>query len=191
MTVPIRSRFDQMHRVVELLANVGILAVAVLGCAVLIKQWQPRPVVPTATQRQPPRPPGPIVGTALTLPGVDFASVDQTLVLVLSTQCHFCADSGPFYQRLTTEALRRGRTAVVAVLPQPVDESRRFLAGLGVSGAKVVQAPLTSVGTRGTPTLLLVDKSGTVRNTWIGRLPSAKESDVLAVLDGGLGGGHE
>lgn len=191
MNVPTRSRFEQMQRIVELLANLGIVAVAVLGCAVLIRQWQPRPTAPMAAQQQMARPPAPMVGAGLTLPGVDFASADRTLVMVLSTQCHFCSESGPFYQRLTAQAKRKGRTVVVAVLPQTVDESARYLTGLGVTGAKVLQASLASVGTRGTPTLLLVDKSGKVRNTWMGRLPSARESEVLAALDGGTAGGHE
>ena len=179
MNPPTRLRFEQLHRMVELLANLGIIAVAVLGCAVLIKQWQPGPVVPVAARRQPARPPAPMVGTGLTLPGVDFSSAEQTLVMVLSTQCHFCTDSAPFYQRLATAAGRARGVRLVALLPQTAEEGRRFLAGLGVTVSAVVQAPLTTANTRGTPTLLLLDARGVVGRVWRGRLSPEAEQQVL------------
>jgi len=176
---PTRARFEQLHRMVELLANLGIVAVAVLGCAVLIRQLQPRPLVPAAARQQATRPPAPMVGTGLTLPGMDFASADRTLVMVLSTQCHFCADSAPFYQRLVAAASRTRGVRLVALLPQAAEEGRRFLASLGVTVNAVVQAPLTAVGTRGTPTLLLLDAQGVVGRVWRGRLSPEAEQQVL------------
>jgi hypothetical protein len=46
----------------------------------------------------------------------------------------------------------------------------------------VKQATLSTIGVTGTPTLLLVDNTGTVANVWQGKLQPDQEGGVLAVL---------
>lgn len=46
----------------------------------------------------------------------------------------------------------------------------------------VKQASLSTIGVRGTPTLLLVDNKGTVADVWQGKLDSGQEERLLAVL---------
>lgn len=186
MNQPTHAPFERVRRTVEFAANVAIIAVAVLGCAVLVKQLRATSAGPStqaAASRAMAGSPVPPVGAVLTVPGVDLASADRTLVVVLSTKCHFCADSGPFYRRLAEETARTStRTRLVAVLPQPRDPAISFLRGLGVGVADVVQAPLSSVGARGTPTLILVNKGGVVLRTWVGQLAPEKETEVLAAV---------
>jgi len=176
-----RRRFEELQRGVEFLANLGIVVVVLVGAAVLIKQWQ---LGRSSTGATRPSSPGsaPPVGKPLHVPGIDFGRSDQTLVLVLSTRCHYCAESGPFYQRLVSQARRNRRTGVAAVFPEDTAESDRFLARLGVSVEKVITLPLSAVGTRGTPTLLLIGKNGLVRSAWIGRLTAAREAEVIEAL---------
>jgi hypothetical protein len=38
------------------------------------------------------------------------------------------------------------------------------------------------LGVRGTPTLILVDGSGTVADVWVGALPSNQENEVISRL---------
>ena len=45
---------------------------------------------------------------------------------------------------------------------------------------QVIQAQLDSLGVKGTPTLLIVDQSGTVRQSWVGRLTAERETEVLS-----------
>jgi hypothetical protein len=47
---------------------------------------------------------------------------------------------------------------------------------------EVRQATLTEIEINGTPTLLLLDRSGRVKHVWLGKLPSEKESDVVTTL---------
>ena len=68
----------------------------------------------------------------------------HTIVLALSTHCHFCTASGDYYKRLQEVARARG-VPIVAVLPQPTDEARSYLENLGVPIAVVKQAPLASL----------------------------------------------
>jgi hypothetical protein len=99
-------------------------------------------------------------------------------VLALSTTCHFCSESAPFYQRLKQQ--KPDNVYLVAVLPQPVEDSRNYLNKLGVETNDVVQGSLSSIGVSGTPTLLLVDKTGSVAGLWVGKL---SDSDAARVIE--------
>ena len=177
---------------IQVAANVAIIMAATLLCAVLIKNYiiatpEPPAVVrvasannlgtrtPTAT-----RPPTELQiqpGTKISLEGIDWAKNGKTLLMALSDKCHFCSESAPFYQRLSKD---HGNTRLVAVLPQPIEDGKKYLNHLNVSVDDVKQAPLTAVGVEGTPTLILVDSNGVAVKSWVGKLASGRETEVLA-----------
>ena len=68
---------------------------------------------------------------------------------------------------------------LVAVLPQSVGESQKYLNDLGVSVDDIKQAGLDAVQVRGTPTLIMADRTGTVVESWAGKLPAEAEGEVL------------
>jgi hypothetical protein len=173
---------------IRLIADAAIIVAATLFSVVLVKNYllqKPQLVdaaefakAAAASKRSASEnqiPPG----AKISLPGVDWAKNGQTLLLAVSDKCHFCSESGPFYQRLA-EQHRKGR--LVAVLPQPVDQGKTYLDKLNVAVDDIRQAPLTTMGVRGTPSLVLVDKAGTVVKSWVGKLPANKEEEVLASL---------
>jgi hypothetical protein len=164
---------NNLSKKVELLANVVIIVVAVLLAGVLVRRYLlPQAESPPAQARVQP-------GTKLSVPGVEWDKNERTLLLVLSTTCHFCTESSPFYQRLAQEKAKKGGVGLIAVLPQSVDESQKYLNGLGVSVDDVKQASLDTVQVRGTPTLIMADRTGTVVESWVGKLPAEKEVEVL------------
>ena len=163
---------------IELVANVAIIVVAILLGVVLVRNYLlPRSRAPqqAAASSIPP-------GTKLLLPGVDWKANGKTLVLALSTGCHFCTDSGAFYQRVAQERAKAGNLRLVAVFPEPVPEGQKYLSNLGVTVDEVRQARLDSIGVAGTPTLIMADGEGSVLDSWRGRLPREKESEVFARL---------
>ncbi|MBZ5670300.1 MAG: thioredoxin family protein [Acidobacteriia bacterium] len=158
------------------LANVATIVVSVLLSVVLVKVFllpQPSPAPNLAQPR---------VGMNLgqSLPGIDWAKNKRTLVLALSTQCHFCTESAPFFQRIQKETAKNLK--MVAVLPQAVRDGHRYLEGVGVRVDDVRQAQLSEIGVTGTPTLLLVNGKGTVADVWQGKLQPDQEAAVLEVL---------
>lgn len=163
------------YKRVEFLANLAIVAVALVLGAVLVKRYlwpaTPHPVAVGRAQIKP--------GTKLSLPGVDWNKRDRTLLLVLSTTCRFCTESAPFYQRLAQEKAKNTSVNLVAVLPQTVGESQKYLNDLGVSVDDIRQAPLDAVKAVATPTLIMVDRTGLVSESWVGKLPAEKEVEVL------------
>ena len=124
----------------ENLASLATILVSLLLSAVLVKVFLLPQSVPTPSRQQP------RAGMSLkqSLPDVDWATNKRTLVLAISTQCHYCTESAPFFQRIQKE--RAKDVKLVAVLPQAVDESRKYLEGEGVHVDDVEQAPVSAIG---------------------------------------------
>lgn len=87
----------------------------------------------------------------------------------------------PFYKTLVEKAKEKG-VKLVAVLPNSREEGSQYLRENGVEIQEVRQAQLNTVNVRGTPTLILVNDKGEVSNSWIGKLPSNKEVEVIGNL---------
>lgn len=170
---------NNLAKRIEFLANVSIILVAALLSIVLVKNYlltssqKPKPAVSSTADSQI------RAGTKISLPDIDWAKNGQTIVLAISDQCHFCSESALFYQRLSSE---RGQTQLIAVLPQSVEEGKKYLDGLNVSVDDVKQVPLASLGIMSTPTLILVDTQGVAINSWVGKLAADREREVLASL---------
>jgi len=125
-------------------------------------------------------PPSNLVGETVRLPGVQIPRDRDSLFLAVSTTCHFCEESMPFYKQIVDKS--RGRINIVAVLPQPQQEAERYMQSRGVEANQVVSANLDAMGVRGTPTVLLVDGSGKVKHAWTGRLDEKGQKDLLEIV---------
>lgn len=172
---------EALSKRVEVAANISIILAVALGAfivvrdRVLAKRQQPevRETSAKAGNRET------LAGTTVSLPGVDWASNGQTLLIVLAKGCRFCTESAPFYKQIAEAAVQRRDFHVVAVLPQAESEARDYLKKIEVPINEVRQIPINEIGVRGTPTLLLVDKTGVVKDAWLGRLQPEKEAEVL------------
>lgn len=165
---------------IETTANAATVVAAVLLSVVLVKAYllpRPKPVL-TVNPSAPELTQGKNIDASLL--GVDWAKNHRTLVMAISTTCHFCKDSIPFYRKL-------GETGtdvkMVAVLPQPVSEGKEYLKGEGVHVDEVRQVPLNTLGVRGTPTLLLINDAGVVTDVWVGKLQPDQETQVLTAIE--------
>jgi thioredoxin-related protein len=168
---------NNISKKLEVAANVAILVVALLLGVVLVKRYLapgPPPEPPRAERLKP--------GDKLALEDVDWRQSKKTLVMVLSTNCHYCTESAPFYQRLAREKSGRDDVRLLAVLPQSVEESRKYLDTNGVAVNDVRQEKSGAIRVPGTPTLIMVDSSGAVVDSWVGKLPPEKEDEVLKSL---------
>jgi rhodanese-related sulfurtransferase len=122
-------------------------------------------------------------GMKLELANMDWSKNGRTLVLGLSTTCHFCTESAPFYQKIVRQLARhQGATRIVAVLPQPVAAGQKYLQDLGVSVDEVREANMVSMGLGPTPTLAVVDDAGVVTAAWVGKLGISQQYEVLKQL---------
>lgn len=157
------------------IANIAIIVAVVVFLGLVVKgEFSRRNAAQFRAQASPQN----LVGTTVALPGVELPKGRNSLLLVVSTECHFCRDSLPFYKQLTAKS--QGRLNVIAVLPQPQLEARKFLQDAGVEANQVVMATPDKLGVRGTPTVLLVDGSGKVKQAWLGRLDQKGQENLLA-----------
>jgi thioredoxin-related protein len=116
----------------------------------------------------------------LAVTSVDFSQSDRTLLVVVRSDCRYCTASKPFY----AELLKRERATLRAVrvfLVAPLNDVNfpSYLADLPFANDRRLQVSTDSLGVNGTPTLLLVDRNGRVKETWVGKLPTADELAVI------------
>lgn len=117
-----------------------------------------------------------------TLPFSPELKGHSSLVFFLQTGCSFCRHSVPFYQHLALLAKSKN-VSVVFVFPERTEEAQKFLLTNSLPTNHVLRQTFESMGIRGTPTLILVNKDGKVRSVWVGELPSEEERKVENSLD--------
>jgi len=177
-------------RTVELVANIAIVVVALLFATAFVKNYvlskhavDTNPIAtPNGATSPPARESLISPGSKLSMSNISdlkLASSNRTLILALSNTCHFCTESAPFYKRV---AQMRPNTRLIAVLPQSVRDGQRYLAKLGVSVDEVTQLNLDKIGVLGTPTIVLIDNDGVIRQSWVGKLSPDGERSVLNAL---------
>jgi hypothetical protein len=175
----IRNSFS---RRIEIATNMATIVVAITISVVLVKGYL-LPATSAATRRTPQKARlETAVGTNISnrLQGIDWRANNHTLLLVISTHCHFCTESAPFFRGLDREA--QDKAKIVAVLPESVAEASSYLKSEGVSVDAVKTASLDGVGVTGTPTMLLVDAEGVVVSKWVGKIKPEEESSVPDTL---------
>lgn len=166
------SKKSGLSKKIEMAANIGIVITAVLVVILFVRNYTHRQSDPDRTVA---------LGSKFALKNVNWQANDKTLVLGVSTTCHFCTESAPFYRKLV-EACKQQHVHTVAVLPQTPAEAQTYLSGEGVSVDEIRQATLSDLDINGTPTLVLVNQGGVVKRVWLGKLPSTKENEVVTSL---------
>jgi thioredoxin-related protein len=161
-----------MRTKIEAAANLIVILLAVVVGSVFLKDRFSAPL-PQGNEVK--------AGDRLTrLDGWDWAAHDRTLVMILRKGCHFCEDSVPFYQRLLAEQKRDGSSAaIVAAFPDAADAVKEVVQSERLGVQALAGVPLERLKVSGTPTLLLVDRNGTVLNAWMGMLSPRQELEVM------------
>ena len=107
----------------------------------------------------------------------------RTAVLVLRSTCIFCTESMPFYRQLS-EFRSPERFALVVLSPEPDEVTRRYLASHSLLVDAARRHTGAEIPTRATPTLVLVDRTGRVEKSWLGKLNSDQQEELLRRLQG-------
>lgn len=119
------------------------------------------------------------------VPGVKYAEADVTVVLFVQSECRYCKESMPFYKRLADTLNSRGgasRRLLIAASFEDEITTKDYLAGHGVRPDGISRIRPGTLAVQGTPTLFVVDRSGTLRGAWMGRLDASAEREVLKTV---------
>jgi len=155
----------------ETISNIVVVGTALLICFVLLGQILSRSYDPRASH---------FIGKQL--PELKLIGP----LLTKHSSWHYPSNAGfvgslPFYSRL--DSARVGHSLQLVVLtPESVAGSASFLHNSNISPDRIIQK-LSAVDISAKPTLLLVNKGGTVERAWVGKLsPSSEEDAIRAIL---------
>jgi thioredoxin-related protein len=173
-----------LGRKLDATVNVAIIAT----CLAIVASLAIRFVVEPRRQASVARPPVLHVGDALpVLDDVRYDGAERTLVMFLRADCQYCTASIPFYQRLA-DRIRQAQAGQVQVLLVTSDSKETATAYVAKNRLLVSSIVIPSqeqnakLKLRGTPTLVLTDRSGIVKAVWAGQLDLTGEQDVLKGL---------
>lgn len=101
----------------------------------------------------------------------------------MSTKCSYCSESVPFYQQLAKENREDGTgTRIIAIFPETESEVKQYLKQKQLEIATVASINFKSFNIAGTPTMILVDNNGKVRDFWVGRLSKDGEQQIIRAI---------
>ncbi len=124
------------------------------------------------------------VGREVNLPGADWQAAPFSVLLQISSTCHFCDESMPFYKQLISARQQAAKVPVIVASRDAVAVMRKHLEDRQVIVDKVLHARLESFAPV-TPTVYIVDSKGLVRRVFIGKLNSSGEKELLAIVERG------
>jgi len=119
--------------------------------------------------------------------GIEYAASDFTVLVGLSSRCKYCAESMPMLRTLAHEAgaQKKMRVRLVALALEPLTSLTSYLQRNGLAeflpNEIRVGSDLAPVAQR-TPSIVLVDRSGSVVATWPGLVTEERLNDVLEHL---------
>jgi thioredoxin-related protein len=124
---------------------------------------------------------GKLFGNLEKLP--NFNNSKKTLIVGLSTSCHFCNESVPFYKKLAkTVNLRKNKINLVAVFREDKIFVENYFSKHNLQIATISDVDFDEIDISGTPTVMLFDEQKEIVETWRGRLDTAKEEEVLSTI---------
>lgn len=168
---------EKLKTTVETVSNVALILVSVVFLAMLASAYISKPgaeQLKTGLQR----------GQKFAdFPHVDYQNSENTLLLFLNTECEYCRTSFPFYQQLIeARRLRGGNTRIVSVFPNSSEEAAQYMKRNQLPVEVVASVNFNEINLTGTPTMVLLDRAGVVKDFWVGKIPEKEEAQVINSL---------
>src|SRR5260370_32769823 len=109
----------------EATTNIAVLLMAIAVSAFFATNYYRQRQVVKAPELEP----GLEKGTALPLiQGVTYTDSRKTLLLVMNTQCGYCADGVQFYNRIVeTQVSAKSSVKILALFPNSAEEVKKFV----------------------------------------------------------------
>jgi hypothetical protein len=159
--------------VINRILNAAIIVAVVLLAASLVRLYDPN-LFGTQTKG--------IIGSTISLDGVDFSKSRKTLFVFLQQDCSACETSIPFYQNLGNTFVEPATVRLVALTPYKLSTAQKYLLDNGMRVDEVKRWTPGLFGVRVSPTLILADNKGVVTGAWVGVLSEGGQSEVLSKL---------
>lgn len=116
------------------------------------------------------------------VPKVDYQLNGKTLLIALNTECSYCRESLPFYRKLVDANRSNNKLHIVAVFPNRAEEVARYMKENDLGLESVAEVSFAPLMISGTPSIILINKDGTVTDFWIGKLQDSEADKVIQFL---------
>jgi hypothetical protein len=169
-------RMDRIERIMKVLAYIAVICVAGFQLVPLVQKAANRQGSARTLAKS-------MIGERVELPAPIPGERHFSLVFGLSTSCVYCKASAPFYRRLVggLSPSASGHLRTIAILPDDTALAELYVREtLGVQLDSIVQGH--PAWARMTPTLLLVNEEGIVKEAWVGEIPPEEEPKVMAAV---------
>jgi hypothetical protein len=168
---------ERLKSTLEIATNIAVLLVAIAALSTLAIILFLRPATPNLR-------PGLEKGKVFAqLPQVDYGSREETLLIVLNTNCSYCFESIPFYRKLSDAQPQGSKSLrIVALFPNGGEEVAKYLKENQLTVETVADVDLGVLGISGTPTMILVNSKGEVKNFWLGKLSDTESDEFFRSL---------
>lgn len=177
MLPSLASHRKKLRNILDVTTNIVVVVFAVVAIGILVKNYFSSQVA---------RPNGVLkTGSILPqIPGFDYKRAPRTLILALNVDCRYCTRSLPFYNSLV-EA-RKENAAQSSIVAAFINQDAGLVKSYAEEKQLAVQAiagvDLDKLGVQTTPTLILVDSTGKVLDSWRGELKPDGEREVFNAL---------
>lgn len=159
-----------------------VACIAVIGDVIWRRVFPAAPAAPLrAAVRKPVSP-----EKAPWLTQVGFPRAERTVAIVIRESCGYCTSSMPFYRELVAQQ-RAAAFRFVAVTTDSVAQCEAYLKAHDVAVDDIVVVAPDRLGVQGTPTLLVITKSGVVEHAATGQLDANGQKAVIDLLTRGRG----
>jgi hypothetical protein len=168
----IESRF---RRNVELCANLAIFLMVIGYAVVFAKNYfsKPKQLNPIGSEF--------VKGERVKdIPGVDFSTYSNTVLLALNTGCTYCTQSVAFYKQLAESVSKNnGSCQIIAVFPNKTDKVSEYVKEHQLPIKYVGKVDYDALKVKVTPSLILADNKGKIKEYWTGKLSEDREKEVF------------
>lgn len=116
-----------------------------------------------------------------TVPATLWQGSQRNVVLLLSSHCHFCQDSVPLYQKLSS-LRHQSRFSLLVVGSEESGSLAAYIHQNGVDADNVLQLRSGFTGISFTPAVFIVDSHGVIQKAFLGKLNSRDEARLLHLV---------
>ena len=166
----------RLKNILDVTTNIVVVLFAVVAIGVLVKNYFAPQGVKTSVVKK---------GSVFPeIAGIDYRATPQTLILALNVDCRYCTRSVPFYNSLAAaQEENAGQVNIVAAFINKDPALVKSYADEKQLSVNVIAGvDFDKLGVHSTPTIILLDSTGKVLESWTGELQPDGEGEVFAAL---------
>lgn len=117
------------------------------------------------------------------LPSYNYSSASQHLIIAINPNCAYCNESVPFYHELTSVQQPPDQpTQIIASFQVPLDEANQYIKQQQLDISAIAAVDFRSINVSATPTIILTNGNGMVKDFWIGQLSDEVKGQIIKAI---------